>query len=319
MPKVSAIIPFDKEATLPLWGLLVLLVVCGHLCSVIGRGFSWASPAVAVFFFLSGYGLMKKRQNAGGVALKGGLARAAAKLLPTFFLASLAYYAYLKLTGRTIDLFSNIIHGSSSLPIPFTWYIPAIMALYAIFYCSDRLFRRDSQFCCAIVVGVALYWVLTALVFGWPFYWWKTIGGFVAGVFFSAQEEKVRSAMSNHPIRCYGVVAVGLAFVVLLQHLENFPIRFAADHLFFALIGPAVALVLYKFRLPRVGLAWLGAISYEIYVVHGIFVTELNACLGNGAFYFITALTCSVLCGWALNWINRLMRIRMEKTKGTTS
>ena len=56
---------FGKRETLPLRGILVMLVVLGHLVGEVATkghplaGLSWATPAVGVFFFLSGYGLFR--------------------------------------------------------------------------------------------------------------------------------------------------------------------------------------------------------------------------------------------------------------------
>lgn len=64
--------PFDLTHTLPLRGILATLVVIGHLDNVISgqtkilMPFHMATPAVAVFFFMSGYGLMLSFSKGGG-------------------------------------------------------------------------------------------------------------------------------------------------------------------------------------------------------------------------------------------------------------
>ena len=87
--------PFDKTAVQPLRGLLVLLVVSGHsVCALEMPQYSFAYPAVAVFFFISGYGLMQKRLHANGNSLRGGFRHSVVKLLPAFLIASAAYMVY---------------------------------------------------------------------------------------------------------------------------------------------------------------------------------------------------------------------------------
>lgn len=66
--------PFDLTHTLPLRGILATLVVIGHLDNVISgqtkilMPFHMATPAVAVFFFMSGYGLMLSFSKGGEIS-----------------------------------------------------------------------------------------------------------------------------------------------------------------------------------------------------------------------------------------------------------
>ena len=59
---VSELRDFNKQATIPLRGWLALAVVVGHVDTAMGcpisffRHFHWEASAVAVFFFMSGYG-----------------------------------------------------------------------------------------------------------------------------------------------------------------------------------------------------------------------------------------------------------------------
>lgn len=91
---------FDKAAVQPLRGMLVLLVVLGHSLGAIEMAqYSFAYSAVAIFFFVSGYGLMQKRLRANGEPLRGGFRHAVVKLAPAFLIASAAYMLYVPMTG----------------------------------------------------------------------------------------------------------------------------------------------------------------------------------------------------------------------------
>ena len=92
---------FDKEATLPLRGILVLLVVVGHSLGAVGLGrYSLAFPAVAVFFFISGYGLMQKRLRADGNPLCGGFRHAVVKFGADIFDCLCGLYGACFIAGR---------------------------------------------------------------------------------------------------------------------------------------------------------------------------------------------------------------------------
>lgn len=303
--------PFNKEAVLPLRGILVLLVVAGHSLGAVDLGrYSLAFQSVAVFFFISGYGLMQKRLHANGNFLRGGFRHAVDKLVPTFLIASAAYTVYVLLRGGTVPLVRNIIEGSSNLPIPFTWYVPAIFALYGIFYLSDRICRKDRTMLVCVTIGVVFYWALTALVLKWPFYWWKAVGGFVAGLLFAANEVRLRSAIEKSPSAVYIVAALMFAGIYGLDCVGYFPIRFVADHLFLMALGPLVALVLYGIRIPK-ALGAVGLISYELYITHGAFVWNLQHAFSSRALYIGTIVICAVVAGVALKFVVKGLRLKV--------
>lgn len=301
---------FDKKATLPLRGILVLLVVVGHSLGAVDLGrYSLAFQSVAVFFFISGYGLMQKRLRAGGNPLRGGFRHAVVKLLPTFLFASVAYMVYVSLRGGSVPLTRNIVKGSSSLPIPFTWYVPAIFALYGIFYLSDLICRKDKAMLVCATLGVAFYWVLTAFIFKWPFYWWKAVGGFVSGLLFAANEVRLRGAIEKSPIA--GCIIAALLFVGIygLDCVGYFPIRFVADHLFLMALGPLVALVLYGIRIPK-AFGAVGLISYEMYITHGAFVWNLQHAFSSKTLYVGVIVICAAVTGVALKFVVKGLRLK---------
>ena len=92
---------FSVEATLPLRGLLAFGIVLHHISLRVTQQFSdmpvmdqfalWGAPIVAVFFFLSGYGLMKSLQVKGPSYLAGFLKKRLSKVALPFTLCSLVY------------------------------------------------------------------------------------------------------------------------------------------------------------------------------------------------------------------------------------
>ena len=204
----------------------------------------------------------------------------------------------------------NIAEGSSSLPIPFTWYVPAVFALYGIFYLSDRICRKDKTMLACVTIGVAFYWVLTALVFKWPFYWWKAVGGFVSGLLFAANEVRLRSAIAKSPVAVYIVAVLLFVGIYGLDRVGCFPIRFAADHLFLMALGPLVALVLYRIRIPK-AFGAVGLISYEMYIAHGAFVWSLQHAFPSKALYIATIVICAAVTGVALKFVVKGLRLKV--------
>lgn len=295
---------FDKDAVLPLRGVLVLLVVLGHaLGEKVSTGFQMmAYSAVAVFLFISGYGLMKKRMSSSGHVISGGFKHVVMKLLPAFLIASVFYVGVELALGRDVPLLRSLIAGASGLPIPYTWYVPAILCLYAIFYMANRLCQRDVVFIASAYCGVTCYWIITALVFRWPFFWWKAVFGFVVGMAFAWKEVLIRTGVRSHPVLIYvGAAACLFACSSLANYSANFAVRFVACHMSLAMLGAAVALAVYVLPHPSLGiLNVLGRMSYELYIVHGMFVISLASYIGNAGLYVPIVMLCTLLAGGIL-------------------
>lgn len=288
---------FDKSAALPVRGVAIALVLLGHLCDRVGLGeFSMASPAVAIFFTLSGYGLMKKAPCGFN-----GFWKACCKLLPIFLVLSVLYAIYLTFVDRfsVAILARNIRAGSSYLPIPFMWYIPAIISFYAIFYASSAIFSRRRSVLLLMVAGICCYWIFTALILKWPFYWWKTCFSFVIGAGYCLVESQVRYQIQRKP---WLLLMSGIAFVglIAITNLGCFHVRFVAEHLVYAVSGLVFVVGAY-FVSPPKALSWLGGISYEIYLVHGIFVEEIARLHLATGVYCCLVIGLSLCVAWALN------------------
>lgn len=104
---------FSVEATLPLRGLLAVGIVLHHISQRVGQAVPdvWGlsqfeflgAPIVAVFFFLSGYGLMKSLRVKGTSYLDGFLRKRMTKVLLPLLLCSLVYsVADLGISGGAI-------------------------------------------------------------------------------------------------------------------------------------------------------------------------------------------------------------------------
>lgn len=97
-------VQFSKQATVPLRGLLAIGIVLHHLslrlveaspdCHWIWLQFSfWGAPIVAVFFFLSGYGLMVSLITKGQEYLDGFLKKRLLKIVLPLVLCSIVFEA----------------------------------------------------------------------------------------------------------------------------------------------------------------------------------------------------------------------------------
>lgn len=275
---------FGKEETLPLRALLVLFVVIGHLDNETKHVFPflgvihWSTPAVAVFFFMSGFGLRKVFE---GLLDTGGLSkylarfpwRTTVRLLPPFLILGPVYavcqcclgsMAPRTLMSKALDL--------SILDIPHDWYVIAIAILYAVFAVSAACFRKRGV-TVAIWALSLVFWCSACVVFGDDKVWWHlTILSFPIGFTFAQYERQIRSVMRSCPF----LIALSVSFVevifLLLGKFNGVPYIRCLREPHLCALGPMCALVLYAFdELKRMKfLCFLGLFAYEIYLVHGI-------------------------------------------------
>ena len=276
---------FGKADTMPLRGLLALVVMFGHLDTKtqfavpVLHLVHWATPAVAVFFFLSGYGLVKSysaAESSGRIPgywqafWKRSLARLMVPLLVVgttwavtrFFALDIPLHVFFRRLPRFV------------LHPPFAWYVWAQLAFYAFFFLSFRCFGRRWRVPAACALTLAYFLVMKYAV-GTVVYYWITSPAFAVGVVFSTNEERVRAAVRKHPVGVYLFAAVAAASFFAAREIGfwNIPVREA----FHLLIGPSFALIFYAFEwLRRVRpLAFVGAISYEVYLLHGVVMKNL--------------------------------------------
>ena len=277
---------FGKTETLPLRGLLVLLVVLGHLNNRTGHAipglnvFGWETPAVAVFFFLSGYGLWKSHATDPGY-WRGFLQRALPKLLLPVLILAGGYWIFQFLSGGRF-------HGLHHI-----WYVKCLLLFYVISFAAFRFVPRHAL--ALVALAVFGYWFSMRFLHGSKPYWWMTCFAFPAGFLFSAGEARIREFVLRWSLS---------ACVILTTVLLLASVRIAEP--FYMVLGPAVAFCLYAFNgLARFGaLCFLGTCSYEVYLVHGIFEYGF---LGNGwpsSAYFVAVLGATLAAAVPLHWID---------------
>ena len=121
---------FDQKHTLPLRGILAILVVLGHLDTVVAGQtkilflLHMATPAVAVFFFMSGYGLMQSYSKKGDNYLYRFITKSSIKLLIPLFLTTLLYQSVLLIGGRfSLNGIVNDFITGVEMPLVYSWYV----------------------------------------------------------------------------------------------------------------------------------------------------------------------------------------------------
>lgn len=314
--------PFDREATVPLRGALVALVALGHLkanCSWATEWLPWVgwqTPAVAVFFFLSGYGLCRGFSVKGDEYLSGFLTRSFGKLLRPLLPVVVIYSLWLQLQGQFIPLFVKFWHDGNT-PVPNTWYVYALLIMYVLWWGAWRFFRHSTIRLIALWIGVLIYFCVMEFVLDWNFVWARTILAFPIGATFAVYERKILAAIAKSPLKVYLLVIVLLVAAIVVRASFPYGIVAIAGRGLTSTLGIFVILTWYAIPLPDLKvLRFLGGISYELYLVHGVVIAVAYPLLSYGFGVFaIVVLSISLLMALSLNW---LTKAKVEKLKGRT-
>lgn len=313
--------PLTPDKTQPLRGIWAVLIVAFHLSHVapadkaLAAVFHWGAPVVALFFFISGYGLMQQFKRRGQDYLNDFFFRRVGMgiLLPWL----LAYVLYLLVTGAGGWSLSSSVKGllgAGRTTLPYSWYVFAILWLYAGFYVCGRFLPRRW-------IGPALtLWSLFSMLYvfgaGWERCWYVTTLAFPAGVCYASFEPVLLASFARRRW------AYGAAFLLMLSLAGGFyglkaEWSYAGVYVFLPLL---VMLPFTRLRVERLdacgALTWLSGMAYEIYLCQGtaFFLTRKFLPERSGAALFIVvAFIVTFALAWGVSRAARIISIVLTK------
>ena len=271
------------EASNLLRGLFAIAVVYHHTYQMAGCGIMYpvftrvGFLCVGFFFFISGYGLMK-RHTADATYHKSFLCKRLPAILLPFTLANFIYWLFHLLRGTSysiLDFAAGITRGA---PIAAnSWYIISLLLCYLFFWCSMRLFRNRYGY---VVFSNALFCVVytgVCIRLGFGSEWFKSIAAYPVGLLWALCETPVLERIKKTWLLWLAVAAVLLASFMLAQmlygNLSAPPVAQAIlSNLTIISFISCLVLVVLKLRLGNQLLAHLGKLSLEIYLYHGMFL-----------------------------------------------
>lgn len=280
------LLSFDLDVTKQTKGLMAILIVLCHLgvfsndkMPMGGRFVALGLPVVTIFFFISGYGLMFSFAKKGKQYLDSFFSRRLPRLLVPLVLVTVIGLLIGLLIGKPLptleETWDEFIHGSPLLL--FSWFVYALLASYIAFYFAFRFCPNK-----VVAVSVVALLAIALIVFStstdiFPFTR-ATIFGFPLGAIYYNVESRVKEFLSRSKSKATLVYAltlfVPIALLVFMKatQAEEDPETLVGRLVVY--ISPIIfVLSIYLVRLPKlfaIIASSLGAISYEIYLVHGV-------------------------------------------------
>lgn len=267
---INGIMMISKNSTVNIKAFAILMVLFGHLVGAkkIDVNIAWLDVAtfgVSVFLFISGYGLFKSQEAKG---LDGFFKSKFKSVYLPFVVATLLVSVSRGFLGnKWPEVLKTVLFVNPSLPVDGTmWYMYYIFMWYVVFYVVFKLVKYDLLR--IIIMGVISLTVsqipfiqkYNVLSFLFAFHAFSFTLGVAAGMC---------SPVSRKAQFIIGVVCLGAFTYLFSFHFIKYN---AINHIMASLLsGPTVVFIISSLEIRSKLLAFIGSISYEIYLFEGAF------------------------------------------------
>ncbi len=252
---------------------------------------------VAVFLFCSGMGLYKSCKAKPGY-LKGFVRRRILPIVIAFYLSEIVYTVIRLLMGEKMD-FTTVLWYLSGLHMANenSWYVIVIPFFYLVFWAAFRFCKREWLAIGWVFLFSLAYATLGAFIdhqSDWWMrgeWWYNSIMLFPIGLVFAKHEQKITRVLKKG--YWFWLILAFAGFFLLFQQSE----WLINNRLGYYVYGPTVFqkilkrllsagtqwvvglfyvafcfLLMMKVKLGNKVLAWLGAVTLDFYLIHGMFV-----------------------------------------------
>ena len=210
----------------------------------------------------------------------------------------LVYLLTGQLTPRKI--FNSLVEGEPV--VRFSWYMLAIISLYVVFYLSARFLKKKKMINIAVFGGTILYCIVINNILGFNNWWVNSCFAFFIGIYWASYKEKYAITLKDkNKIIRYAIMLsiilfaiIGIQFFTsgyaimdiindtdLADDIMREPIPVINMNIICIALLFVLFTILEKMRLNDKVFTFLGNISFEIYLYHGLVMYLLR----NPCFY----------------------------------
>lgn len=260
-------------------GIAAILIILGHTINGYGlKEFSWLNVGwlcVAIFFFWSGYGVMYSY-----VVKKEYLhyfwRDRVIKLFVPFLGIHIVYIVFKCLMGERytfIDIILSVL-GQCTI-VDNAWYPVAVLIFYILFY---YIFKRKISLKKKILkttVGVTGITIIERFLMGTNNDWWLISNlAFLVGIGAYIYKEKIEKNWKRSMILCMFVMCIGGALLPVWSRIVgySFWIYLVQCNIISASIALFIVVGVSALNRKNLFSMYLGEISYELYLIHGLWI-----------------------------------------------
>lgn len=206
------------------------------------------------------------------------------------------------LTGQLSPrkIFNSLVEGEPV--VRFSWYMLAIISLYVVFYLSAKFLKKKKMINIAVFGGTILYCIVINNILGFNNWWVNSCFAFFIGIYWASYKEKYAITLKDkNKIIRYAIMLsiilfaiIGIQFFTsgyaimdiindtdLADDIMREPIPVINMNIICIALLFVLFTILEKMRLNDKVFTFLGNISFEIYLYHGLVMYLLR----NPCFY----------------------------------
>ena len=298
-------------AALPIRGIMALMVILHHLAQRTSAGSLMRPYAdigywpVATFFFLSGYGIMKKSMASPDYRRRFLRRRLGAVLIPSLPVMAVyvGIHTVIQPPAPAWDWINGVIGEANA------WFIVNLLLFYIAFLAIMRLNLRPAAMVAFMTIFCTGYTALCVSL-SCGDWWYKSSPAFILGMAWAVWGDSCLPFIRRRYWFLL-LLSVTLCWIIhcniwpLAWHLPLqafIPSAFSASLFVFS-----VLLLSMKLRVGNPVLNYLGMISYDVYILHGLLLIVLrHECflyVRNDYLYALLALIGAVGLGGAYHWL----------------
>lgn len=297
-------VPFTINESSSFKGILSILIILSHVNFHADLPFfltitKWAGTKVALFFFISGYGLISSFSKKGKSYLNSFFSKRVWKIIfPLVFISSIFIFLYyLDTGGFNGNLIKDLLKGIT--PLPYSWFAYIIIIFYTLFY---FVFKTNFSIHTKSIILMLLAFIVSLILYknGFDRAWWVSNLAFPFGMIYKLNENKIIS-ISRTKIGNFAFVPVALIIAGAFAFLK-IEILYVFSYIFIVL---AVIVLLSYSGLPQGRLYnFLGKVSYETYLIHGgvyYLLRGNNIYIQNNYLYLIVTILLTLILAYIFN------------------
>lgn len=296
-------------------GILQILIILHHLSQnehnlrFLNYFHKFGMYSVGIFFFLSVYGLSKQLKSNREKYLDSFLKKRFLKIFMAVFLftiiALITRVLVLNETWTAFELIDVYKNGSS---IIFNgWYLNSILIIYLLFYVSFKTTKNDKiSYILFSTFIIAYIFILKQLGFG--LWWYNSMSLLIFGVIFVNFEDKILKFLDRFylillPTSIFAFYMLD-RFAYSFIERYNIPISYSIlQNIMCINFCIMLILIFKKVKLKSKILEFLGNISFEMYMIHGLVMKVLDLHFKTDIFYVIILFTLTIIFSYILNHI----------------
>lgn len=295
----------SKKETSGLKGVLAVMVLVSHLSarvelfsySILGTMFSaFGYLAVSMFFFVSGFGLYARYKQCGSSYIRDFPRR---KVLPFYAMCLCVILIYLlrdlAFTGTTdwLVFAQSFLFGKTVVDLG--WYLQAQTVLYIMFYAVFRLAKQKKILLMWLFTGV---YCVICVAMELSSTWYEAVLCFPLGLSCAEYQNAIIDFFQTRKRAILCACGWLILFLITLlfgnkQILPEFlriVIKIISTGCFAGLMITAMT----QIKTANPVTVFLGNLSFEIYVLQGLFLTGLRPVIANDWLY-MAAVTVAVI------------------------